>query len=404
MRKGVVMSWTHNQRRASTYGVAGVLAVLALSVGACSSSGSSASQPSTAGNSATTSSQPSAVGNSATPASTAGSCAATASARLAKETAPLSQSMPTTPLATAKFKGKTVWDIELDFDPTTQGIASGYQAAGKAIGVNVRLYDGHDTPSGYNEGINQAVAQGAAVIVLDGIDPSVVPGALANAASKHIPVVDILGSSPTAPYPTGLVSHLTFDPQQLGAAQADYALAKSGCKGAILYSANEGPAVEDLLVAGARAEVAALCGSCGFYTTETTGVNLATQMSGQVEAVLQQHPDVKYVLVGSDPMAQYAGNALTTLGKTSSIGVVGIAGTNLPDMIKGRLPYEVADVVFMPLPTLGWFGMYEALQAASGQRNEVIVGSHTVDAANLHDPVQVPSYQQSFLKLFGAAS
>jgi ABC-type sugar transport system substrate-binding protein len=230
-----------------------------------------------------------------------------------------------------------------------------------------------------------------------------VTGALKNAASKHIPVVDILGSSPTAPYPTGLVSHLTFDPVALGAAQADYALAKSGCKGGVLYSAVQGLQVEDDLVQGAKAEVAALCSSCGFYSTETEPTALATHLSGQVEAELQQHPDIGYVLVGADSMVQYAGNALTTLSD-SHVSVVGVSGTNLPNMIKGQLPYQAADVTYMPLETTGWFAMYEGLQAAIGQRNELRVAFATVDASNLHVPVEVPNYKERILKLFGVAS
>jgi ribose transport system substrate-binding protein len=385
------MSWTSLKRhRRTRYRIAAALALLPLSAVACSSSGSSAgSQSSTAGNGAT---------------AAAGSCAATATAKLAKEAEPLNEAMPTTPVPAAQFKGKTVWFIEYDAaSPTVAGIASGFREAGSAIGVGARLYDAQGTPSGYNDGINQAVAQGAAAIVMDGVDPSLVTGALRTAAGKHIPVVDILGSSPTAPYPTGLVSHLTFDPVALGAAQADYALAKSGCKGGVLYSAVQGLQVEDDLVRGAKAEVAALCSSCGFYSTETEPTALATKLSGQVEGELQQHPDIGYVLVGADSMVQYAGNALTTLSD-SRVSVVGVSGTNLPNMIKGQLPYQAADVTYMPLETTGWFAMYEGLQAAIGQRNELRVAFATVDASNLHVPVEVPNYKERILKLFGVAS
>ena len=59
---------------------------------------------------------------------------------------------------------------------------------------------------------------------------------------------------------------------------------------------------------------------------------------------------------------------------------------------------------YMPLGTAGWFGMYEALQAANGQRNELRIAFATVDASNLHIPVEVPNYQNSLLKLFGVGS
>jgi ribose transport system substrate-binding protein len=385
-----MFSTSPNGRRRRRYRIAAVLALIPLSAAACSSSsGSGTSQSSAAHNGAT---------------AAAGSCAATASAKLAREAEPLNQSLPSDPVPAAKFRGKTVWDIEYNAaSPTVAGIAAGFREAASAIGVNARLYDGQGTPSGYNDGVNQAVAQGAAAILLDGVDPPLVSGALKNAASKHIPVVDILGSSPTAPYPTGMVSHLTFDPAALGAAQADFALAKSGCKGGILYSAVQGLQVENDLVTGAKAEVAAMCGSCGFYSTETDPTALATKLSGQVEAELQQHPDIGYVLVGADSMVQYAGTALTTLSNTK-VGVVGVSGTNLPNMIKGQLPYQAADVTYMPLGTAGWFGMYEALQAANGQRNELRIAFATVDASNLHVPVEVPNYQSSVLKLFGVGS
>jgi ribose transport system substrate-binding protein len=313
--------------------------------------------------------------------------------------------MPATPVSAANFKGKTVWDIQyLAASPTVAAIGASFQEAGQAIGVGTRLYDGKGTPSGYNDGINQAVAQGAAAIVLDGIDPELVSGALENAASKHIPVVDIVGPSPTAPYPTGLISHLTFDPAALGAAQADYALAKSGCKGAFLYSAVQGLAVEDGVLGGAKAEVAALCNSCHFYSTRTDATALATKLSGQVEAEFQKHPDIGYVMVGADGMVQYVENGLRTVGKTD-VGVIGVSGTNLPNMRNGQLPYEVADVVYTPGEVMGWFGIYEALQAASGgQRNGLVLSYHMVDASNLQDPVEVPNFKETFLKLFGVSS
>jgi ribose transport system substrate-binding protein len=387
-----MFSTSPNGRRCRRGGIAAVLALLLLSAVACSSSSSSIT------------SQPGAATNGATAAAAAGSCAATASAKLAKEAQPLNQPLPTDRVPAAKFKGKTVWFLEYNAaSPTVAGIAAGFREAGSAIGVNARFYNGRGTPSGYNDGLNQAVAQGAAAILMDGVDPSLVSDALKNAASKHIPVVDIFGSSPTAPYPTGLVSHLTFDPVAMGAAQADFALAKSGCKGGVLYSAVQGLDVENALVTGAKAEVAALCGSCGFYSTETDPTALATKVSGQVEAELQQHPDIAYVLVGADSMVQYAGNAITTLSDTK-VRVVGVSGTNIPNMIKGQLPAQAADVRYMSTETAGWFGMYEALQAANGQRNEVRAAFATVDAANLNVPAEVPNYKETFLNLFGVTS
>jgi ribose transport system substrate-binding protein len=387
------MFWTSpNGHRFGGYRVAAVIAALPLVMVGCSSSGGSHSAQSSAASAGSAS---------------ASSCVAKASAKLAKDEAPLNQQMPTAPVSAATFKGKTVWDIEyLAASPTVAAISASFQQAGKAIGVNTQLYDGKGTPSGYNDGINQAVAARAAAIMLDGIDPALVTGALANAASKHIPVVDLFGSAmPTAPYPQGLISHLTFDPAALGASQADYALAKSGCKGGFVYSAVQGLAVEDGVLGGAKDEIAALCGSsCSFYSTETEATVLATKLSGQVEALAQEHSEIGYVMVGADSMVQYAENGLTTVGKTN-VGIVGISGTNLPNMRNGQLPYEVADAVYTPGAVMGWFGMYVALQAANGgQRNNLVLAYHTVDASNLQTLVQVPNFMTTFLKLFGVSS
>jgi ribose transport system substrate-binding protein len=312
--------------------------------------------------------------------------------------------MPATPVSAANFKGKTVWDIQyLAASPTVAAHSTGFREAGQAIGVGTRLYDGKGTPSGYSDGINQAVAQGAAAIVLDGIDPELVSGALENAASKHIPAVDVNGTSPTAPYPTGLISHFDIDQDVLGAAQVDYALAKSGCRAGILQTTIRGIKGNDALVASAKAELAALCNSCHLYSTKTDPTALATKLSGQVEAELQKHPDIGYVMTGSDSMVQYVENGVRTVGK-NDIGIIGISGTNLPNMKDGQLPYEVADLAVMPNDTFGWFSMYIALQAASGQRTSLAVAYHTVDASNLQDPVEVPNFKETFLRLFGVSS
>lgn len=372
-----------------SYRFAVALAVLPLVVAGCSSSGGS-SKPQSSG---TTS-------GSAT--AGASSCAAAASAKLAKQEAPLNQAAPTTPIATANFKGKTAWFIQyLAAQPLNQQIAAGFQQAGAAIGVNTRVLDGKASPSVFNDAINQAVAANAAAIVIESLDPENVSGALENAASKHIPVVDLLGSSPTAPYPTGLVSHLTFDPAAMGAAQVDYALAKSACKTGLLYSAISGSTVVSNLVAGAKAEAAAMCPSCHFYVTNTAGADLATKLSGQVAAQLQQSPDIPYVMDGSDGISVYVEDGLKSIGK-NNVGVIGCCGATLQPMQSGELPYQVADVVFMPTNTMGWYSMYEALQAASGgPKNQLVMATTTVDASNLHVPVEVPGYMDTFLKLFG---
>src|ERR1700692_4712516 len=111
------MFWmSPNGRRRSRYRIAAVLALLPLSAAACSSSGGSATA------------QSSVSSNNATAA--ADSCAATARAKLAKEAGPLDQSLATTPVPAAKFKGKTVWFIEYDAaSPTVAGIASGFREA-----------------------------------------------------------------------------------------------------------------------------------------------------------------------------------------------------------------------------------------------------------------------------------
>jgi ABC-type sugar transport system substrate-binding protein len=378
-----------NGHRFRGYRVAAVIAALPLVVVGCSSSGGSHTA------------QSNAVGAGSVSAS---SCVAKASAKLAKDEAPLNQQMPTAPVSAAKFKGKTVWDIEyLGASPAIAATGADLQTAGKAIGVNTQLYDGKGTPSGYADGINQAVAQGAAAIVLDAIDPTLVPGALENAASKHIPVVDLFGSpSPTAPLTTGVISHMTVVPGSSAVSQADYALAKSGCKGGILLAEVQGIKNDD--VASAKTELAALCGSsCPLYTIETAPTDIATKLSGQVEAELQQHPDIAYVSTGSDGMVQYVENGLTTVGK-ANVGIIGVGGGNVPNMVKGQLPYEVADAAIMPFAPMAWFAMYVALQAANGQRTSIAVAYHLVDASNLQDPVEVPNYQASFLKLFGVNS
>jgi ribose transport system substrate-binding protein len=329
-------------------------------------------------------------------------CVSRARAKVAAQLGPINQPFPTNPSDASVLRGKTVWLIEYSgSNPILLTLAKGVEQAALVIGASVKTYDGKSTPSGYNAGIQTAVSQGAGGIVIENIDPSLVPGALNEAAAAHIPVIDSFGPAPDAPYPLGLVGHMTSDPAAIASAQVDYALAHNGCKGRILYAAIQGLEVEDRLVAAAQAEVKALCPqSCSFQSVASSGAKLQTDLPQQVESAIQRNSSISYVVAGSDSLVPLIAAALKTAGHTTT-HVVGLNGSNVAAMKSGQMPYENADVGYIPNEAQGWFMVNALIEAAHGQKNSISYSPHTYDASNLDESTRPPEFEKKFARLWG---
>lgn len=353
----------HLVRTVTAITASATLVVLAAACSSASSAGSSASSSGTAA----------AAGSTA-------SCVQQASALVTKQLAGVNQSILSSAVNGSAAKGKTFWIVLQDqADPDLAQEAAGFQQAAVALGATARVYDGHSTPSDYVQGIETAVSQKAAAIVIIAIDPSLVTSALAQAAAAHIPVVNAWGGSPSAANPTGVVSDVTPDDIALGEQQANYVLDQTKCQAhAVAFIVQAVPA-QTLLGQGVQDEFAKLCPSdCSVDIQGISIANFATQLSGLVSNYLQAHPDTNYIILGTDSMT-----SLVYLGEkqlSKSVPVIGEDGIALATE-RASGPQD-ADVVFPPTNMVGWLFMDAALRAMLGQQTRITVTTRTIDKSN----------------------
>jgi ribose transport system substrate-binding protein len=100
------------------------------------------------------------------------------------------------------------------------------EAAGK-IGWTATVIDGHDSPSGWLEGLNQAIALHADGVVTD-VDFTSLQAQVQVAREKGIVFVGIHAAARPGPQPNlGLFVNIGQDPAAIGRAQADWIIANS---------------------------------------------------------------------------------------------------------------------------------------------------------------------------------
>jgi ribose transport system substrate-binding protein len=374
------------RRRGAVSLISICLTVVALS--ACgSSSSSSDSSSSSSGSSTTTSSCPSGV-----------------STALAGFTAPLRDDIPQNSFNMSSLRGKTVWFISTDqSNPFIAAISQGFTAAAKAAGLKPVIFDGKGLVSGYNQGLQEAVAQHAAGIILQGVDPNLVSQPYKAALAAKIPMVDAYNGGPQDPL-DGLFAHVTTDSTTNGQEMADYVLSEDHCKPTnfILFTST---VYHELVEIGdaAQAEIAKYCPKCT-VTLENVDPSTESTASGPLaQTVSRRYPSSVYWIVTYDALAEPIIAGLDQLPSTP-VKIVSQDGLpeNLSDIAKGNV--QAADILYPSTPWAGWAEIDQLGRAMTNSPPDpLVVPGQLVTKANLNLQNPYPDfgdYQQAFEKVW----
>jgi ribose transport system substrate-binding protein len=373
--------------------VAAVMVVGGL--GACGSgaskAASSTSNPSTATSAVTSGSGVGCAGTAA--------AAVTAAENLGSATS--SGPVYPPPVNASIAKGKTIWGIELNGGhPSSAEWGQGLEAAASSVGAKTELFDGKGTPSLFVQGVETAVAQKAAAIVLMGIDPALVSAPLADAKAAHIPVIYAMSGDPNA-VTDGVFANSTTSAAAGGTAEADLALAQTNCSAHIL--AVYDPTVTSLKinVLSAQAEVARLCPTnCSFKLVEASNANAPTTTQILASA-FQVDPDTNYLIGSSTTYVPYMQAAEQSLQKSTPLASWG--GDSVPAASKGTTVQGF--YVFAPYQIDGYYFFDAVLDALHGVKNTTVVPSRLLDKSNWNgDPFPgLADYTTKFSTLWGGA-
>ena len=339
------------------------LAVLVMAAAACSSGGSASSSSS--------SSSQVAAGSPAA----AGGVPTAVTATLNKYLGVPAFTPPGAPVDVAKLRGKRVFVIPIEETPFTQAVEAGERAAAKAAGVQLTFYPNQGQVSQWVQGMQTAIAQKPALIILDtSPDPRQLQPQIAAAKAAGIPVLVTHFYDVTSPQPpacagcaAGVTAIVKAPISVAGGAEADWIIANSGGKANVLIVSLNGLLPVPGMVAAADAQFKQYCPGCKVTTVAINLSQLGTAGAfGQVSSALVQNPGINYV----DPLfdASIPGTlaAIEASGKASQIKMVSFNGSSfaLQDVASGTSPV-IADVA-EPDTWVGYANMDQAFRIMAG--------------------------------------
>ncbi len=313
----------------------------------------------------------------------------------------------------AANEGKKVWTVT----PSTQnalhnGIAEDMERIGADAGVEVTVVDGKDDVRTQNQGISQAVAQGADAIVLQSISTEIASGPIQEAIDADVSVVDLWNGGPDQPL-DGLYAHVTSDFMADGARMADYVLANSNCEAntLVLGSSSHYPLLATMQE-GIETEYKDLCPDCGFEYVDINPAELATKAGPTAQNFLQRNPDTDWVIVQYDALASIVVPGIQQMAAGSEdVKLVSHDGVeqNLDFIRNGEV--QVMDMSFPPGEYVAYVLMDQVGRAMAGEEpSEVIIPSRVVDESNLPDSNDTEAlfpdfgdYSTAFTDLWGTS-
>lgn len=374
---------------------AGIVATL-LIVAACSSSSS---------NSASTSS---ASGSSSGSASS--SPAIRAAEALVKQYEAAPTTIPqTTPLAHPVAKGKTFVELECE-NTQCHDIATGIQAAGKAIGWNVKVVSYNDTqPATLVAAFQQALQYHPVAVSLAGTSPSLWSSVLPEYKKAGVPIIA------ASVGPVDATDPIVATVDNLGAYTtpakviADWFITQSNASGqALLVDISSFPVLKETATAVSGA-IAAECPKC--RVTDFNATIAQVDSNSVVTAVVSQlrrDPSIKYVI---------STDGVFISGLASAAKAAGITGLQIGSTI-GGIVNEQDILTGSESATLPWPGVVEGwtiidaaarvsegMTVPAGDDNErfqlLVKGNFSTPEESLLEPADYPAL---FEKLWHVSS
>ena len=378
---------------------AGVLVVTLAA--ACSSGGSSSSSASAAGStsSASTASTPQAASS--------GGSAPAGVAQAVQQLAAYENPNPTISLPSLSAKppaGKTIDFVGCPLASCLE-IQQSAQAAAKAVGWTVHVFNGGLTPATFVSAMNDVVqSPGDGVLGIGILPNSAISSQLAALKAKHVPWVAVASPSPTG---DDMIANFSSSPEIAlsGKVMADWIIADAQGKANVAYFWD--PTLTQHLPAKNAfvAEMGALCPGCTVSVQTTSfSTGIGTTDPAQIVSYLQRNPDTNYIVVGIGDATAGIPEALAAAGLAGKVKIVTrLADTiNFKDIQSGTeamgVTEETYEIGWRMVDALARDFLGDSMACCTTPIGTVHVITKADLPASLSVPYSVPGYQQFFLK------
>jgi ribose transport system substrate-binding protein len=390
----------HSPRRVS---VACAAIAAALAISACGSSSKSSTASSSSGGAATT------AGSSSSSSSSGSSVLSSAKAQISQYS-PIPKFKATGPKVDAsKLSGKKI--LVVDNDQVAQELVTinqGVTQAAAAAHLKVSFFNGQDTLSTDQQGINQGISQKVAAIILDGVDPALVPSSMKAAKAAGIPIVAAtLGTTKDNPDVFGTSSP---DYVLMGNLMADAAVVgNSGGKITADVVQFTNPTVPQAL-SGVKSVFSKCSSSCTISKSDTIEPqDWPTKVAPTVVADVKANPDVNVIFgVVDDTMGNFAATGVKEAAVTNVKVIAGQGSGPAPLATVQQGGAYYADPGQSALWT-GWGAVDQAMRGILGMQPGTDVtpirylDATTLKGVNVKDSTAIygDSYVSGFKTLWG---
>ena len=186
--------------------------------------------------------------------------------------------------------------------------------AGAKIGWKVVIIDGHGTPVGWQQGLNQAIALKADGIVTNA-DAASLKGIIKDANDRGIVVVGIHATAFPGPQPdVGLFVNIQQDPRDIGRAQADWIIQNSKGKARVVVTSHCEYAIACAKAHSTEARIKECPGCTVLEFNSSPIAEVAQRQSPLVTAWVQKYGTPLYITSVADYTADYQIPALRAGG------------------------------------------------------------------------------------------
>jgi ABC-type sugar transport system substrate-binding protein len=287
--------------------------IVAMAIVGCGSSSSGSSSGGASSAAATSSGSGGASTAAAATSSASGNgCVSKATTLVTQQKAPVSWGNPGPAFKTSSIKGKTIYWISLNADiPFTQAVFAGFKEAVGQVGVKYVFFNGAGDASKESQGIEQAVAAHADLIMIQSIPIPQISVAVADAGKHNIPVVEAFNTDGSSPPDKGTDAAVTFDYTMAGQMMADDALRISSCKVHAVTFTTSDEAVAPDGVAGINKELNGLCGSDCSNKVEDARIADWSQKLPVLARNAVVNPEVNWLMPLYDGETQFVDPAVT---------------------------------------------------------------------------------------------
>ncbi len=327
--------------------------------GSTQGSGSSASQTSSSSEAASSSATDQVVTSATT----------VADAALKLSTAPLPS------VATTPPKGINLWIISCLQAADGCSLASaGAEEAAKALGWKVTLFDGKGDPAVYADGVRQAIADSANVIMPVVIDCGTIKAPLQEAKRDGIYVYGLLGIDCTDPsqgggqslfdgqasYGSYAKNYVEFG-QKLGQLKADYIISRMNGHAKVIEFRGDDLAIVKIIMDAFEKELAT-CAACEVVDkVNFTLADLGPPLTAKAQAALLAHPEADVIQTPYGDAATWVSTAVQSSAAGRNLLVGGGDGHphDCQMLENGQLNFTTA----YSLQQSGWAAVDDTIRA-----------------------------------------